>query len=335
MRFATLELLRAAYGRYALGAFNVCNMEQIHGLFRGAAKAQAPIIVQFTRVIRSYADPAMLAGMIQAAEEIYPEVDFAVHLDHGDEASCFEAVRSGHYGSVMIDASHLPFEQNVQTTRQVVEKAHACGVAVEAELGLLKGIEDDMAVSAQEAILTDPAQAEEFVRRTGCDSLAVAIGTSHGAYKFSGKQRLHFDRLAEIQKRLPDFPLVLHGGSSVPAREVERINAAGGALDVSASGVSEDELVRAIGLGITKVNVGTDGRLIWTRVHREFFKDKPKEFDFMSPGRSYMDAYAELVASKCERLGAARRVGSRSEAYFRPAEESAKSATSGRAGGLK
>jgi len=335
MRLATLELLRAAYRRYALGAFNVCNMEQIHGLFRGAAKAQAPIIVQFTRVIRNYADSTMLTAMINAAEEIHPEVDFAVHLDHGDEASCFEAIRSSHYSSVMIDASHLPFEQNVQTTRQVVEKAHACGVAVEAELGLLKGIEDDMAVSAQEAILTDPAQAEEFVRRSGCDSLAVAIGTSHGAYKFSGKQRLHFDRLAEIQKRLPDFPLVLHGGSSVPAREVERINAAGGTLDVSASGVSEDELVRAIGLGIAKVNVGTDGRLIWTRVHREFFKDKPKEFDFMSPGRSYMEAYAELVAAKCEKLGAARRAGSRLTASLRSTESVPKSATSGRAGGLQ
>jgi fructose-bisphosphate aldolase, class II len=324
MRFATIELLRAAYGRYALGAFNVCNLEQIHGLFRGAAKAQAPIIVQFTRVMQNYADPAMLAAMIQAAEEIHPEVEFAVHLDHGDEASCSEAIRSGHYRSVMIDASHLPFEQNVQTTRRIVEKAHACGVSVEAELGLLKGIEDDMAVSAQEAILTDPAQAEEFVRRTGCDSLAVAIGTSHGAYKFSGKQRLHFDRLAEIQKRLPCLPLVLHGGSAVPTLEVERINAAGGALDVSASGVSEDELVRAIGFGIAKVNIGTDGRLIWTRVHREFFREKPKEFDFMSPGRSYMDAYAEFVAAKCEKLGTARRAGSRPEVSFLSNERTAK-----------
>ena len=323
MRCATLELLNAAYGRHALGAFNVCNMEQIHGLFRGAARARAPIIVQFTRVIRSYADPAMLAGMIEAAEGIHPEVDFAVHLDHGDEASCFDAIHSGHYSSVMIDASHLPFEQNVETTRRVVEKAHARGVSVEAELGLLKGIEDDMAVSAQEAILTDPGQAEEFVRRTGCDSLAVAIGTSHGAYKFSGRQGLHFDRLAEIQKRLAGFPLVLHGGSAVPIREVERINAAGGALDVSASGVAEDELVRAIGLGIAKVNIGTDGRLIWTRVHREFFRERPGEFDFMPPGRSYMDAYAEFVAAKCEKLGAARREGLRATASLPSIERTA------------
>lgn len=323
MRFATLELLKSARGRYALGAFNVCNMEQIHGLFRGAAKARAPVIVQFSRAIRSYADPTMLAGMTRAAEEIHPEVDFAVHLDHGDADSCYDAIQSGHYSSVMIDASHLPFERNVETTRRVVEKAHARGVSVEAELGLLKGIEDDMAVSAQEAILTDPAQAEEFVRRTGCDSLAVAIGTSHGAYKFSGRQRLHFDRLEEIQKRLPGLPLVLHGGSAVPVAEVKRINAAGGSLDAAASGVSEDELIRAIGLGISKVNIGTDGRLIWTRVHREFFSQSPREFDFMPPGRTYMDAYADFVAAKCETLGAARRAGSPAPASLPPVERTA------------
>ena len=323
MRFATLELLKSACGRYALGAFNVCNMEQIHGLFRGAARAGAPVIVQFSRAIRSYADPTMLAGMTRAAEEIHPEVDFAVHLDHGDADSCFDAIQSGHYSSVMIDASHLPFERNVETTRRVVEKAHARGVAVEAELGLLKGIEDGMDVSAQEAILTDPAQAEEFVRRTGCDSLAVAIGTSHGAYKFSGRQRLHFDRLEEIQKRLPGLPLVLHGGSAVSVAEIKRINAAGGSLDGAASGVSEEELVRAIGLGISKVNIGTDGRLIWTRVHREFFRERPGEFDFMPPGRTYMDAYADFVAAKCETLGAARRAGSPATASLPPVERTA------------
>ena len=309
MRVATLDLMKAAYGRYALGAYNVCNLEQIHGLFRGAAKARAPIIVQFTRVIRNYAHPRMLEEMLQGAEAIYPEVIFSVHLDHGDEASCNEAIESGHYSSVMIDASHCPFEENVATTRRVVEKAHARGIAVEAELGLLKGIEDDMTVSAQDAILTDPAQAEEFVRRTQCDSLAVAIGTSHGAYKFSGQQRLHFERLAEIQKRLPGFPLVLHGGSAVPLEEVERINAAGGSLDTSASGVSESELAQAISLGVTKVNIGTDSRLIWTRVHREFFKTNPKEFDFMAPGKIYMAEFATFVAQKSEKLRAAGMAG--------------------------
>jgi fructose-bisphosphate aldolase class II len=305
MRLATLDLLKAAYGRYALGAFNVCNMEQIHGLFRGAAKARAPMVVQFTRVIRNYAHPQMLEQMLQAAEAIYPDVVFAVHLDHGDEPSCEQAIASGHYSSVMIDASHSPFGQNVEITRRVVQKAHAHGIAVEAELGLLQGIEDGMSRSAQEAILTDPAQAEEFVERTECDSLAVAIGTSHGAYKFSGPQRLHFDRLGEIQKRLPGFPLVLHGGSAVPTKEVERINAAGGKLDESASGVAENELVRSISLGVTKVNIGTDGRLIWTRVHREFFQHNPKEFDFMLPGKTYMEEYAAFVAAKCAALGAA------------------------------
>jgi fructose-bisphosphate aldolase class II len=164
-----------------------------------------------------------------------------------------------------------------------------------------------MELHARDAILTEPGQAEEFVRRSGCDSLAVAIGTSHGAYKFAGKQRLHLERLSAIQERLPGFPLVLHGGSAVPRSEVDRINAAGGQLGESASGVSPSEIAQAIPLGITKVNIGTDGRLLWTRVHREFFLESPKEFDFMAPGRIYMEAYAALVAAKCEQLGAAGR----------------------------
>ena len=164
-----------------------------------------------------------------------------------------------------------------------------------------------MSHDVKEAILTDPAKATEFVERTGCDSLAVAIGTSHGAYKFSGQQRLHLDRLAEIQRRLPGFPLVLHGGSAVPRREVERIIAAGGALSTTASGVSDGEVRQAVALGVTKVNIGTDGRLIWTRVHREFFRDKPGEFDFMVPGRIYMEEFAAFVAAKCQALGSAGR----------------------------
>ena len=305
MRLPTIELLKAAYGQYALGAFNVSNMEQIHGLFRGAEAAKAPIIVQFTRVMRAYAEARMLAAMIEAAERIYPNVAFSLHLDHGDQPTCEEAIASGQYSSVMIDASHRPLDQNVAVTRAVVENAHAKGIAVEAELGLLKGIEDGMEVDARDAILTDPVQAEEFVHRSGCDSLAVAVGTSHGAYKFAGKQRLHLDRLAAIQKRLPGFPLVLHGGSAVPKSEVERINAAGGKLDDSAGGVAPEEIAEAIRFGVTKVNIGTDGRLIWTRVHREFFKTSPKEFDFMMPGKIYMEEYAAFVVKKCEQLGAA------------------------------
>lgn len=304
MRCATLELLRRACGHYAVGAFNVCNLEQVHGVFRGARQARAPVIVQFTRAIRDYAHPRMLEGLLQAAAAVYPEVVFAVHLDHGDAATCADALQSGHYSSVMIDASHLPFEENVAATRRVVEQAHARGIAVEAELGQLKGVEDDATAAAKEAVLTDPAKAEEFVARTGCDSLAVAIGTSHGAYKFSGAQRLHFERLAEIQRRLQGFPLVLHGGSAVPPDEVRRINAAGGGVADQAGGVSEDELRRAISLGIAKVNIGTDGRLIWTRVHREWFRDRPGDFDFMVPGRTYLEEFAAFVARKCELLGA-------------------------------
>ena len=241
--------------------------------------------------------------MLRGAETTYPQVPFAIHHDHGDEKSCAEAVESGHYSSVMIDASHLPFAENIAATQRVVGAAHEHGMTVEAELGQLKGVEDEMSHEVKEAILTDPIKAEEFVERTGCDSLAVAIGTSHGAYKFSGNQRLHLDRLAEIHRRLAGFPLVLHGGSAVPLEEVRRINNAGGALDTSASGVSERELTEAIRLGITKVNIGTDGRLIWTRVHREFFRDKAAEFDFMVPGRQYMEEYASAVEQKCERLG--------------------------------
>lgn len=307
MRVVTIKLLQAAYGQFAVGAFNVCNLEQIHGLFRGAKMAGAPVIVQCTRVMREYADPLMLEQLLRGAEQVYPEVTFAVHHDHGDETSCAHAIDSGHYGSVMIDASHLPFEANIETTRRVVAHAHSRGITVEAELGQLQGVEDEMSVEVKEAILTDPARAEEFVCRTGCDSLAVAIGTSHGAYKFSGRQGLRLDRLAEIQARLAGFPLVLHGGSAVPTDEVHRINQAGGALDQSACGVSEKETVQAIRLGIAKVNIGTDGRLIWTRVHREFFRDKPSEFDFMSPGRVYVQEFAEFVRKKCGQLGSAGR----------------------------
>jgi fructose-bisphosphate aldolase, class II len=305
MRAAALSLLRAACGHYALGAFNVCNLEQIHGLFRGAAAARAPVLVQFTRAIRDYAHPLLLEQMLRGAEALYPETLFAVHLDHGDEASCSQAIDSGHYSSVMIDASHLPLDENVAVTRRVVEKAHAHGIMVEAELGQLKGIEDDMAHEVKEAILTDPGKAAEFVERTGCDSLAVAVGTSHGAYKFAGQQRLHLDRLRQIRERLAGFPLVLHGGSAVPEDEVRRINAAGGALSASAGGVSQTELSEAIQLGVSKVNIGTDGRLIWTRVHREHFRDRPGEFDFMVPGRVYMEEFAKFVAAKCRLLGSA------------------------------
>src|ERR1051325_3254620 len=242
MIVTTKELFQHAYGQYAVGAYNINNLEQTVGLFRGnlgqknsntepvdPAKS-APFIIQLSRGARSYTDKRFLEAMIRTAEEIFPEAIFAVHLDHGTEEVAYECIDSGFYSSVMIDASHEPFDKNIAITRRVVERAHEKGISVEAELGMLGGVEEDIAVSAEHACLTDPEQAVEFVERSGCDSLAVAIGTSHGAYKFSGSQGLHFDRIAAIQKLLPGFPLVMHGSSSVPKEWVERINKAGGQM---------------------------------------------------------------------------------------------------------
>lgn len=301
----TADLFKVAYGRFAIGAYNINNIEQTLGLFQGAIHAQAPIIVQLSKGARKYAGVPMLEAMLRAAQEMYPEVVFAVHLDHGDEPTCYQCIDSGFYSSVMIDASHEPLERNIEITHRIVERAHAKGLSVEAELGMLGGVEEDIGVDEKHALLTDPDQAAEFVRLSGCDSLAVAIGTSHGAYKFKGKQGLHFQRLAEIQQRLPGYPLVMHGSSSVPHEEVERINAAGGKLDPSARGVDEDEFARAVALGVTKVNVDTDGRLVWTRVHREFFRDQPAVFDFRDPGKIFIKAYADFIAHKSEKLGCA------------------------------
>jgi fructose-bisphosphate aldolase class II len=305
MIVTTKELFEIGYGRFATGAYNINNMEQALGLFQGNLDSQAPFIVQISRGARNYANVAMIEAIIRAAEEIYPEAVFAVHLDHGDEETCYDCIESGFYSSVMIDASHQPFEGNVATTRRVVERAHAKGISVEAELGMLGGVEEDIKVDEKHAMLTDPDEAAEFVEQTSCDSLAVAIGTSHGAYKFTGRQGLHFDRLAQIQQRLPGFPLVMHGSSSVPQEEVKRINAAGGALDPSARGVDEDEFAKAVPLGVTKVNIDTDGRLVWTRVHREFFRDQPEKFDFRSPGKVFVAEYAKFIAHKNKKLGSA------------------------------
>ena len=204
----------------------------------------------------------------------------------------------------MIDASGEDFEGNIATTRRVVDAAHAKGIVVEAELGQLGGVEEHVAVSEADAKLTDPERALEFVERSGCDSLAVAIGTSHGAYKFSGTQGLRLDVLEQIQKRLPGFPLVMHGSSSVPQEEVQRINAAGGQLK-GAKGVDEASFKRAAELGVTKVNIDTDGRLVWTRVHREYFLEHPENFDLRPVGKVFMGEYARFIAHKNEKLGSA------------------------------
>ncbi|KPL74338.1 fructose-bisphosphate aldolase [Ornatilinea apprima] len=304
MIVTTEKLFEAAYGKYAIGAYNINNLEQTMGLFRGCIDSKAPFIIQISKGARSYTHKNMLEALIRAADEIFPEAVFAVHLDHGDEATCMDCIQSGFYSSVMIDASHEDFDKNIEITRRVVEAAHARGIVVEAELGQLGGVEEHVQVSEADAHLTDPETAKEFVERSGCDSLAVAIGTSHGAYKFSGSQALRFDILSEIQKKLPGFPLVMHGSSSVPQEEVERINAAGGQLK-GAKGVDATQFRRAAELGVTKINIDTDGRLVWTRVHREFFKEHPENFDLRPPGKEFMAAYAKFIAEKNDYLGSA------------------------------
>jgi fructose-bisphosphate aldolase class II len=304
MIVTTKKLFELAYGKYAIGAYNINNLEQAVGLFRGNLDSQAPFIIQISKGARSYTDKRMLESIIRAADEIYPKSIFAVHLDHGDEEACQDCIKSGFYSSVMIDASAKPFEENIRITKEIVKAAHAKGIVVEAELGQLGGVEEHVKVEEKNAHLTDPNQAKEFVTKSGCDSLAVAIGTSHGAYKFSGAQALRMDVLEEIQKRLPGFPLVMHGSSSVPQEEVERINKAGGKLK-GAKGVNENEFARAAVLGVTKVNIDTDGRLVWTRVHREFFRDSPEKFDLRDPGKIFMAEYATFIAHKNEKLGSA------------------------------
>jgi fructose-bisphosphate aldolase class II len=304
MIVTTAQLFKHAYGKYAVGAYNINNAEQAMGLFKGCIDSQAPFIIQISKGARKYTDKKMLEAIIRAANDIFPEAIFAVHLDHGDEETCYDCINSGFYSSVMIDASHEPYDKNVEITKRVVEAAHKKGLSVEAELGMLGGVEEDIKVEDGHATLTNPAEAQDFVKKTGTDSLACAIGTSHGAYKFKGKQSLHFDVLKEIQKLMPGYPLVMHGSSSVPQDEVARINAAGGKLG-SAVGVDVNEYLPAAKLGVTKINIDTDGRLVWTRVHREFFRDKPTEFDFRPPGKIFIEEYAKFISSRNKLLGSA------------------------------
>lgn len=304
MIVTTKKLFEHAYGKYAIGAYNINNAEQIIGLFKGNIKSQSPFIIQISKGARSYTSKIMLEGLIRSADQMFPEAIFAVHLDHGDEQTCYDCIESGFYSSVMIDASSLSFDENVATTKRVVDAAHAKGIVVEAELGQLGGVEEHVSVSDADAKLTDPDSVKEFVSRTNVDSLAVAIGTSHGAFKFTGSQSLHFDVLAEIQNRVPGFPLVMHGSSSVPQDEVARINAAGGNLQ-GAKGVDDNQFKRAAQLGVTKINIDTDGRLVWTRVHREYFLEHPENFDLRPIGKVFMEEYANFIAAKNEKLGSA------------------------------
>lgn len=300
----TRELFKHAYGKYAVGAYNINNLEQTMGLFQGNLASKAPFMIQISKGARSYTDKRMLEAMIRAADEIFPEAIFAVHLDHGDEETALDCINSGFYSSVMIDASMHPYEENIKITKRVVEAAHKQNIVVEAELGQLGGVEEHISVSEDQVHLTDPDQAADFVKRSGCDSLACAIGTSHGAYKFAGKQGLHFEIISAIQKLLPGFPLVMHGSSSVPKDEVDRINAAGGKLK-GAKGVDPTEFAKAAKLGVTKVNIDTDGRLVWCRVHREQFKEKPENFDLRPPGKVFMAEFAKYIAEKNQYLGSA------------------------------
>jgi fructose-bisphosphate aldolase class II len=305
MIVTTAQLFKVAYGRFAVGAYNVNNLEQAVGLFRGNMMSKAPFIIQLSKGARKYTDKRLLEGIIRSAEQIFPDAIFAVHLDHGDEETCYDCIKSGFYSSVMIDASHEPFEKNVEITKRIVDQAHARNVSVEAELGRLGGVEEDV---VGHVCLTDPDEAKGFVERSKCDSLAVAIGTSHGAYKFSAepgkKMGLHFDVIEKIQKQLPGFPLVMHGSSSVPKEEIQRINAAGGRMK-DTSGVPEEHFLPAAKLGVCKVNIDTDGRLVWARVHREFFRDQPDKFDLRDPGKIYIEEYAKMIAHKNEVLGSA------------------------------
>jgi fructose-bisphosphate aldolase class II len=309
MLLTTKQLFRKCYGRYAIPAVNVFFMEEIHGLFAAAQEANSPFIVQTTPFARDYANADMLLSMIQAASRIYQDVTFAIHMDHGYEDHIFDAIDKGGYTSVMIDASHDNFDKNVARTREVVTRAHAKNISVEAELGVLAGVEDDLTVDASHSFYTNPQEVEDFVKATDCDSLAIAVGTSHGAYKFSGGQGLQFHILEEIQKRLPEFPLVLHGGSNVIPEVVERINAAGGNLKTDAKGVQEDEIRKAIPLGICKINIATDTRLLWTMVNREFFRDKPDEFAPTTPGKIFMEEYKKFMLTKFELFGSAGKAG--------------------------
>lgn len=278
------------------------NAEQVHGVFRGAQRSKSPVIIQITPVARDYIHPEVIESILRAAEKIYWDVTFTVHLDHGNFDHCIRAIESGYYNSVMIDASHESFAENVLITQEITKRAHKFDISVEAELGVLGGIEDHLTVDEKKSRCTDPEQAEEFVRLTECDSLAVAVGTSHGAYKFSGGQGLQLGILAEINERLPGFPLVLHGASAVPVNEIERINEAGGRISSEAKGIEIQELLKAIELGVCKINIATDMRLIWTRIHREFFRDTPDKFDMVVPGREYMNALENFVADKCNML---------------------------------
>ncbi|NLN40496.1 MAG: class II fructose-1,6-bisphosphate aldolase [Clostridiales bacterium] len=286
----TTEMFKKAYeGGYAIGAFNVNNMEIVQGITEAAKEENAPLILQVSAGARKYAKHTYLMKLVEAAIK-ETDLPIALHLDHGDSFEICKACIDGGFTSVMIDGSHLPFEENIKLTKQVVDYAHDRGVVVEGELGRLAGVEDDVNVSEEDAVYTNPDEVEEFVERTGVDSLAIAIGTSHGAFKFKGEPKLRFDILEEIQRRLPGFPIVLHGASSVPQQYVEMINKYGGNMP-GAKGVPEDMLRKAASMAVCKINIDSDLRLAMTATVRKFMAENPEAFD----PRQYLGAAREAI----------------------------------------
>jgi len=305
----TTEMFKKAYdGGYAIGAFNVNNMEIVQGITEAAMEVNAPLILQVSKGARAYANHTYLTKLVEAAV-IETGLPICLHLDHGDSFETCKSCIDGGFTSVMIDASSKPFEENIEITRKVVEYAHERGVVVEAELGSLAGVEDEVNVSAEDSSYTRPEEVEEFVTKTGCDSLAIAIGTSHGAYKFKPEQctlnengvlvppALRFDILEDVSRRLPGFPIVLHGSSSVPQSFVKMINENGGNMP-NAIGVPEDQLRKAASMSVCKINIDSDLRLAMTGTVRQYFAEHPDHFDprqYLKPARS---AIKDMVKHK-------------------------------------
>ena len=306
----TTEMFKKAYdGGYAIGAFNVNNMEIVQGITEAAGELKSPVILQVSKGARAYANHTYLIKLVEAAVIECPNIPIALHLDHGDSFETCKSCIDGGFTSVMIDASSKPFAENIEITKKVVEYAHDHGVVVEAELGTLAGIEDEVKVASDAASYTRPEEVEEFVTKTGCDSLAIAIGTSHGAYKFTAAQctrnekgvlvppPLRFDVLEEVSKRLPGFPIVLHGSSSVPQEYVRMINENGGNMP-DAVGIPEEQLRKAASMSVCKINIDSDLRLAMTGTIRQFFAEHPDKFDpreYLKPARANIK---ELVKHK-------------------------------------
>ena len=303
-KVSTKPLFEKAYGKgYAVGAFNVNNMEIIQGIVEAAEEENAPLILQISKGARQYARHEYLMKLIDAALEI-SDLPIAIHLDHGDSFELCKSCIDGGFTSVMIDGSHLPFDENIALVKKVVDYAHPRGVPVESELGRLAGIEEHVSVSEKDAIYTNPKEAKEFVERTGCDSLAVAIGTSHGAYKFKSEPKLDFERLQKIEEELPGFPLVLHGASTVLPEFVELCNKYGGELP-GAKGVPEEMIKQAVAGAVCKVNIDTDLRLAMTASIRKEFAENPANFDprkYLAPARQ---AIKDMVKHKLHVLNVA------------------------------